>query len=122
MFLEAQFGQAITPIAKPKLSSISATSQDVEVGVEGVKQELSNGNGDEENVAGLEAAELSRLHNIGIPVPGVEVRIDKYVAKIWMESLEVECASQVFAQRVKAVVDRAVETVAPLWTESNKHT
>ena len=66
-------------------------------------------------MAELEAAELSRLHSVGIPVPGIEVRVDKYVAKIWMETLEMECASQVFAQRVKAVIDRAVETIAPLW-------
>ena len=70
---------------------------------------------EEENIADMEAAELQRLHSIGIPVPGIEIKVDKYIAKVWLETLEVECPSAVFGQRVKAVVDRAVETVAPLW-------
>ena len=121
MFLEAQFGQSITPIAKPKLSSASISGRQSGKTANGIKQEVDEEEvDDDESVAEQEAAELSRLHSIGIPIPGVEVRADKYVAKIWMETLEVECASQVFAQRVKAVVDRAVETVAPLWAEHKR--
>ena len=120
MFLEAQFGQSITPIAKPKVSSTSTSSKPGGKGANGIKQEPDQEVEDDESVAEREAAELTRLHSIGIPIPGVEVRADKYVAKIWMETLEVECSSQVFAQRVKAVVDRAVETVAPLWAEHKR--
>jgi cleavage and polyadenylation specificity factor subunit 3 len=61
-------------------------------------------------------AELKRLHNLGIPVPGIEIRFDKYVAKVWLEDLEVECASNPLRARVKAVVERGVETVSGLWS------
>lgn len=61
------------------------------------------------------AAELERLHRKGIPVPGVDVRCDKMAARVWLEDLEVECQHKVFADRVRAVVERACETVAPLW-------
>lgn len=60
-------------------------------------------------------AELRRLHGLGIPVPGVQVQFDRYVAKVWLEDLEVECASAAMRARVKAVVERAVETVSGLW-------
>lgn len=70
--------------------------------------------------ADLEAEELERLHSIGIPVPGVEITVDKHVAKVWLETLEVECLYGVLRDRVKAVVERAVETVAPLWGGQGK--
>lgn len=100
MFLEAQFGEeAITPISQPKLPT-----------------EL-NGAVDEDVVAKEKAiaTELARLHDLGIPVPGLEIRVDKMVAEVWLERLEVECANKSFADRVRAVVERAIETVAPLW-------
>lgn len=65
----------------------------------------------------LEAEEMERLHSVGIPVPGVEIRVEKYVARVWLETLEVECEFKTLRDRVKAVVERAVETVAPLWGE-----
>jgi cleavage and polyadenylation specificity factor subunit 3 len=36
-------------------------------------------------------------------------------ATVWLEDLEVESNNKVFADRVKAVVERAVEVTAPLW-------
>jgi cleavage and polyadenylation specificity factor subunit 3 len=36
-------------------------------------------------------------------------------AAVWLEDLEVECKNKVFADRVRAVVERAVEVAAPLW-------
>ena len=95
MFLEAQFGDDITPIEMPKLDP-----------------------NDDDEVASEKAysTELLRLHAIGIPVPGLEIKVDKYVAKVWLETLEVECSSKQFGDRVKAVVERAVETIAPLWS------
>ena len=61
------------------------------------------------------AAELERLHKKGIPVPGVDIRCDRMAARVWLEDLEVESQHKVFADRVRAVVERACETVAPLW-------
>lgn len=62
-----------------------------------------------------EAREMKRLFNLGIPVPGVEIRVDKMVAKVWLDDLEVECDAKAFGDRVRAVVERAVEVSAPLW-------
>ncbi|KOS20644.1 Endoribonuclease YSH1 [Escovopsis weberi] len=59
--------------------------------------------------------ELARLHKMGIPVPGVAIKVDKMAATVWLEDLEVESANKVFADRVRAVVERAVEVTAPLW-------
>ncbi|KAI9669175.1 MAG: endoribonuclease ysh1 [Trizodia sp. TS-e1964] len=61
-------------------------------------------------------SELSRLHALYIPVPGIEIRVEPHVARVWLETLEVECdSSKIFKARVQAVVEKAVETVAPLW-------
>lgn len=71
-----------------------------------------------ESEAQLEArkkAELDRLHRIGIPVPGVAIKVDKMNAQVWLEDLEVESNHKAFGDRVRSVVDRAVETIAPLW-------
>lgn len=59
--------------------------------------------------------ELARLHKLGIPVPGISIRVDKMAATVWLEDLEVECGNKVLADRVRAVVERAVEVTAPLW-------
>ena len=116
MFLEAQFGPLITPITHPKLPPKPPKSA---VDADGIKNEPEENEYEpeeaEQNPADLEAEEMERLHSIGIPVPGVEIKVDKNVAKVWLETLEVECASNVLRERVKAVVERAVETVAPLW-------
>lgn len=112
MFLEAQFGPGITPITKPKLplKQVKTTAES-----DGVKNEPEDDYEPEYDLADLEAEETERLHSVGIPVPGVEIRFDKHVVKVWLETLDVECASSVLRERVKAVVERAVETVAPLW-------
>jgi cleavage and polyadenylation specificity factor subunit 3 len=59
--------------------------------------------------------EIARLHKIGIPVPGVSIKVDRMSATVWLEDLEVECSNKVFADRVRAVVERGVEVTAPLW-------
>ena len=66
-------------------------------------------------LAARQKAELERLHRMGIPVPGILIKVDKMEAKVWLEDLEIECAQKVFADRVRAVVERAVEVTAPLW-------
>ncbi|KAF2150763.1 Endoribonuclease ysh-1 [Myriangium duriaei CBS 260.36] len=97
MFLESHFGaDAITPINTPRLPATY----------------------DDDDTAGKEkatATELARLHGLGIPVPGLEVRIDKLVATIWLETLDVECSVRSFKDRVAAVVERGTEVVRPLW-------
>lgn len=111
MFLEAQFGPLITPIAKPKTL---AKPPKPALDGNGIKNEPEE-EAEEDELEDLEAEEIERLHSIGIPVPGVEIKLDKQVVKVWLETLEVECGSNVLRERVKAVVERAVETVAPLW-------
>ncbi len=116
MFLEEQFGQGITPIEAPKVDVATVKSEKT---VDGVKQEAGDADSeedDEEEAEELQAAERARLAALGIPVPGLDIKVDKHVARLWLETLEVECANNVLRDRVKAVVERAVETVAPLWT------
>lgn len=119
MFLEAQFGPQITPITHPKLSS---KTSELLTDSDAIKSEPNDKTGVDEikgTKADLEAEELERLHSIGIPVPGVEIRVDHHVAKVWLENLEVECGYGILRDRVKAVVERAIETIAPLWTQRN---
>jgi cleavage and polyadenylation specificity factor subunit 3 len=116
MFLEAQFGaDNITPIAVPRLpnkaSAISPT-----ISKENVEEDAES-DASEDELEALQRYEIERLHKIGIPVPGVEIKFDKNVAKVWLENLEIECSppSKIIEHRVKAVVERAVEVTAPLW-------
>lgn len=100
MFLEAQFGEeAITPISQPKLAATEDGMKEDGMDADEVAQEK----------------ELARLHGLGIPVPGLEIRVDKMVCRVWLERLEVEGLNKSLKDRVTAVVGRAVETVAPLW-------
>lgn len=118
--LEAQFGSEIAPIERPRITNTTTKDTKSE---EPIKQEekeekdAENEDSDEVETAELEAAELARLHALGIPVPGIEIKVDKHVARIWLEDLEVECANAVMRDRVRVVVERAVETVAGMWAE-----
>ncbi|PWW77399.1 Metallo-hydrolase/oxidoreductase [Tuber magnatum] len=49
----------------------------------------------------------------GEVVPGVRIKIDNIIANVWFENLDVECRNESLKMRVKTVVERAVETVAP---------
>lgn len=117
-FLEAQFGEDnVSPVETPKIAST--------VGDAAVKKEEENAGDeamdtdkpadDEQELEEKKRKELERLHKIGIPVPGVAIKVDKMAATVWLEDLEVECNNKVFADRVRAVVERAVEVTAPLW-------
>ncbi|OJJ74527.1 hypothetical protein ASPBRDRAFT_39675 [Aspergillus brasiliensis CBS 101740] len=123
MMLQAQFGSEITAIERPRLppnSIINGTTNkaDSDAKSNPVKEEEEEEEDEEEeNLTELEAAEISRLHALGIPFPGLEIKIDKHVARIWLEDLEVECANPALRDRVRVVVERAVETVASMWTE-----
>jgi cleavage and polyadenylation specificity factor subunit 3 len=113
MFLESQFGHSITPIERPKIQKQEPKSATADLDTVMASQSA----GEDEDVADLEAQELVRLHRLGIPVPGVEIRVDKHVAKVWLETLEVESSYTLLRDRVRVVIERAVETVAPLWTQ-----
>lgn len=96
MFLEAQFGEhAIQPIAEPKLPEGAVADAEDTVALEKAQ-----------------AAELARLHALGIPVPGLLITVDKSVAKVWLEGLEVECANRSLGERVRAVCERGVEVLS----------
>lgn len=116
MFLEAQFGaDNVSPIELPKSKSQQAITGSLKEEKE--KEEASDSSaGEEDNQLQItQRKEIERLHKIGIPVPGVEIRSGNVAAKVWLEDLEIECPSQVFSNRVRAVVERAVEVSAPLW-------
>ncbi|KAL7659224.1 endoribonuclease ysh1, variant 2 [Aspergillus niger] len=121
MMLQAQFGSEITAIERPRLPPNSITngttnkvdSDDMSTPVKEEEEEEE----DEDDLTELEAAEISRLHALGIPFPGLEIKVDKHIARIWLEDLEVECANPALRDRVRVVVERAVETVASMWAE-----
>ncbi|KAJ4169410.1 endoribonuclease ysh1 [Fusarium falciforme] len=113
-FLEAQFGQDnVAPVATPKLPPTpKEEAPEGKVKDEDAMEE----DGDEDTqLEERQRKEIERLHKIGIPVPGVSIKVDRLTATVWLEDLEVECNNKVFADRVRAVVERAVEVTAPLW-------
>lgn len=108
--LEAQFGSDIAPIERPQVPADLISGPPEEEQSDKVK---------EQRLADIESAELDRLQALGVPVPGLEIRVDKHVARVWLEKLEVECANAVLRDRVRMVVERAIETVANLWAPSS---
>jgi cleavage and polyadenylation specificity factor subunit 3 len=112
-FLEAQFGaDNVAPLETPKLSPVAKAIEGA-AAEEGAME--TDDSADEVDMEERRKKEIERLHKIGIPVPGVTIRVDKMTATVWLEDLEVESNNKVFADRVKAVVERAVEVTAPLW-------
>ncbi|KAK8094161.1 endoribonuclease YSH1 [Apiospora hydei] len=88
---------------------------EADAGSEASMELSDDGEEEEKLLQARQQAEVERLHKIGIPVPGVTIKVDKMVATVWLEDLEVECPNRVFADRVRAVVERAAEVTAPLW-------
>ncbi|KAF2261813.1 endoribonuclease YSH1 [Lojkania enalia] len=138
LFLEAQFGaDAIQPIPYPRSSPLnnispskpSTSLQDNNLTNPTTENDMAQNNvpSDPYTVSTLppntphpdlspfDKSELRRLHGLGIPVPGLEIRFDRHVARVWLEDLDVECGSAALRARVKAVVERGVETVSGLW-------
>ena len=112
-FLEAQFGaDNVAPVAMPKLPEISKEDDEKK---EEDEDAMKIEDGEDTELEQRQQKEIERLHKIGIPVPGVSIKVDKMHATVWLEDLEVECNNRVFADRVRAVVERAVEVTAPLW-------
>lgn len=129
LILENQFGaEAIKPISVPR-NSASLPPLTSAATAPSTPADTTNGSsmdvGEAYSVAAApsvttefspeDKAELRRLHNLGIPVPGIEIKFDKYAARVWLEDLEVECANKTLKARIKAVVERGVETVSGLW-------
>lgn len=117
MFLEEQFGDGIMPIETPRTEHLRAENIKLKQKAEDLD---SSSEEDEEDTEELVAAERARLASIGIPVPGLEIKIDKNTAKLWLDNLDVECTNKVLKGRIEAIVERAVETVAPLWTVARR--
>ncbi|KAK3387596.1 endoribonuclease YSH1 [Podospora didyma] len=130
MFLEAQFGSDnLSPIAEPKLPPLppspptsvpkkltaAETGDDSDQGGASMDVSEDEDEKEEQELRERQQAELARLYRLGIPVPGIAIKVDKMEAVVWLEDLEVECKNRVFADRVRAVVERAVEVTAPLW-------
>ena len=90
-----------------------AGSSGKEEGEEGKEEDAKQD--EEQRLRERQRAEIERLHRLGIPVPGVAIRVDKLVATVWLEDLAIECPNKLLADRVRAVVERAVEVTAPLW-------
>ncbi|PYH49477.1 cleavage polyadenylation factor subunit YSH1 [Aspergillus saccharolyticus JOP 1030-1] len=127
MMLQAQFGSEIVAIERPRLppnrltnGTANPETKSEADGQTPIKQEdeEEEEDDDEEELEELEAAELARLEALGIPFPGLEIKVDKHVARVWLENLDVECANAVLRDRIRVVIERAVETVASMWTES----
>ncbi|KAF9771182.1 endoribonuclease ysh1 [Fusarium sp. DS 682] len=114
-FLEAQFGQDnVAPVTTPKLPAIEGANEKAkkDESDDAMKRE---DDGEDTQLQERQQKEIERLHKIGIPVPGVSIKVDRMNATVWLEDLEVESNNKVFADRVRAVVERAVEVTAPLW-------
>ncbi|QPH06227.1 endoribonuclease ysh1 [Epichloe festucae Fl1] len=116
-FLEAQFGaDNVSPVETPRPARLDAQQGSGDVGQEeGPGPDEMQLDAKEDHVESRRMKEMERLHKIGIPVPGVSIKVDKMVATVWLEDLDVECNNKVFADRVRAVVERGVEVTAPLW-------
>lgn len=122
MFLEEQFGDNITPIETPRISHLtqpdSKTLRAEASAYDDSEEDIDEAELEQRNMAMI-ASERARLAALGIPVPGLEIKVDKMVARLWLDDLTLECASKVWRERILAVVERAVEVVAPLWSVGN---
>lgn len=115
-FLEAQFGaDNVSPVETPRLAEPDAQQASGDVGQDGPGPDDMQLDRKEDDAESRRNKEMERLHKIGIPVPGVSIKVDKMVATVWLEDLDVQCNNKVFADRVRAVVERGVEVTAPLW-------
>lgn len=112
MLLEAQFGENVTPINSLRPKKAGQLTPPPE------GTEVLDGEGDEEMTDREVEKALERLHDLGIPVPGIRIDVNGQVVNVWLEDMGVESVtakSAVLKQRVEMVVREAVECVAPLW-------
>ena len=128
LLLESHFSGSgsINPVNKPQLFAkpIESSKPIVDKAEDeggSIKEDEGAGTDEDEDLAELEAEEMDRLHSIGLPVPGLEVRVDKHAATVWLETLEVDCPNGVVRDRVKAGVEQTVESMASFWGHKNHH-
>jgi len=126
LFLEAQFGaDAITPIEMPppppprpmaaNIIKAEPADADAKADADADADADANADADAENDDDAAVTDLTRLHTLGIPVPGLLIRVERHEARVWLEDLRVECGNAVVRDRVRAVVERAVECISPMW-------
>lgn len=117
LFLEAQFGEeAVSPIPYPRSSALNpSNAANAANGTDPATDGEAMDEGGANEISPEDKAALQRLHAQGIPVPGIEIKFDRFVARVWLEDLDVECANNALRARVKAVVERGVETISGLW-------
>ena len=84
LFLEEQFGDNVAPIEKPRIRHLADSKENLKP--EPVLKQESESE-DEEDLEQQEVAERARLAAIGLPVPGLEIKVDKHVARLWLENL-----------------------------------
>ncbi|KAK3338647.1 beta-lactamase-like protein [Lasiosphaeria hispida] len=127
MFLEAQFGaDNVSPIAEPRLSSLPplpSSKKDTASKKEltdhsdndDASMEVSEDEEEEERqLKERQQIELARLHRWESQSGSLHQGREEE-ATVWPRGSEVECGNRVFADRVRAVAERAVEVTAPLW-------
>ncbi|KAJ4126466.1 endoribonuclease ysh1 [Fusarium oxysporum] len=88
-FLEAQFGQDnVAPVTIPKLPAVEDTEEKIkkDEADDAMKTEE---DGEDTQLQERQQKEIDRLHKIGIPVPGVSIKVDRMNATVWLEDLEV---------------------------------
>ncbi|KXH60042.1 metallo-beta-lactamase superfamily protein [Colletotrichum salicis] len=125
MFLEAQFGaDNVNPVAEPRLppqpeDEVAAATKAIKADdASDASMDVSEDDEEAEQEKKLVArrrAEIERLIKLGIPVPGIRIKVEKMEAVVWLEDLEVECSHKAFADRVRRVCEHAAEVTAPLW-------
>ncbi|KAF3031796.1 endoribonuclease ysh1 [Didymella heteroderae] len=104
LFLEAQFGEeAVSPIPYPRSSALNPSNA-----TNGIEPANTDGGGMDEGSANEISAEdkaaLQRLHSLGIPVPGIEIKFDRFVArlpegsnKVWLQDTSTPSISHTLA-------------------------
>jgi cleavage and polyadenylation specificity factor subunit 3 len=112
-FLQDQFGPgsiSLIDTPKPKRMPPAAATDDKPADSGDTPDtDMDTGGGTEAEV------ELARLRATGVPVPGIRIAIDKIEATVWLEQLEVECGNKAFGDRVRAVLERALDMVDGAW-------
>ena len=105
LFLEAQFGaDAIEPLAP---NNLPTPSPEPDATVENAMTD------------GQEVARRNLLDQLppGVP-PALKIRVAPHEALVWLRDARVECKHVSTRARIQAVVERAMETVAPVWRAS----
>jgi cleavage and polyadenylation specificity factor subunit 3 len=75
----------------------------------------------EKALAQAQHSELERLHSLGFPVPGLEIKAGGSVAKLWFGQneaglgLEIETGARALKARVQAVVEKVGDGVGWMW-------